>query len=1092
MAPTGSISVDTGSNGTASVSGLENGGFVVTWADGSGVYYRMYDANFQPDGGPVTVSSSVHGSALPTVATLSDGGFAISWVNGSETISVQRYEEDGSSAGSPSTIQAPGGISNREPEIAAKAGGGYIVTWRGPEFANDTTGEVYMQRFNSDDTTLGSVTLVSPAGNPSNTALDIASFENGGYAVAYTQDYSIYLQRYNNDGTTNGGAILVNPNYDQIIASQVDLVATASGDMVVSWSGSDGSNTGVLSRKFAADGSALSSEYLLASDSYWPNVQSIRAAVVEDEKIIWTFETSNGLECTRVPFDTDGNNWGGFPGTNRVINALNGDSNFATLADGNVVLVWTNSGEVVAQGVASYGGTTSAMEIFNGTAGDDTVNVSGSSPAIGFGDAGNDLIIGGNGPDRLVGAAGNDTLSGGGNADILSGGDGDDVIYGTLSQDVIDGGAGNDILYVTDTVLSGSYEGVELIISLTSGDTLYGGGITGTQGPDALTGTPDADIILAFGGADTVSALAGDDLVEAGDGDDLVFGGDGADTLSGGSGNDQLHGGGGADLLSGGAGIDAASYQDDTIGVSVNLGTGLGSGGLAAGDTLVGIENVFSGTGDDTLIGDAGANYLYTSGGTDILSGGGGADTLQSDGGTVSLDGGDGDDVIELFSNVAGVASGGAGNDELVAGFGSTTTGLVLDGGSGNDTVISVASGDVTLRGDDGNDDLASGSGNDVLSGGTGADTLSSGGGDDVIYGTLAEDLLDGGDGYDIAYVTDTVLSGNYSNIELIRTLGGDVLFGGIASGGADTLVGTLGSDTLSALGGDDQVSGLSGDDVIYGMLGSDLLSGGDGNDFLRGDGPASGSTSLDGDDTILGGAGNDSVGANGGNDLISGGSGDDQLYGADGDDSIHGGADADGLYGGNGNDLLSGGAGIDQLYGGTGIDVLDGGDGDDSLYGEAGGDSLLGGDGDDFIRGDGPASGSTTSDGDDTIDGGAGNDLIGGNGGHDLIQGGTGADSLYGSAGNDTLDGGLGDDYLAGGSGADVLVIHGGEGNDTIGGFAAGSDQIDLDFVFADQAALDAATSQVGNDTEIDLGGGQTVTLLGVSASSLDLGDFV
>lgn len=67
---------------------------------------------------------------------------------------------------------------------------------------------------------------------------------------------------------------------------------------------------------------------------------------------------------------------------------------------------------------------------------------------------------------------------------------------------------------------------------------------------------------------------------------------------------------------------------------------------------------------------------------------------------------------------------------------------------------------------------------------------------------------------------------------------------------------------------------------------------------------------------------------------------------------------------------------------------------------------------------------------GDDLIGGGAGNDTLSGNGGNDTIQGnadddvlfgGAGDDSLQGNDGNDTLTGGLGDDTLDGGTGTDT-----------------------------------------------------------------------
>jgi Ca2+-binding RTX toxin-like protein len=83
--------------------------------------------------------------------------------------------------------------------------------------------------------------------------------------------------------------------------------------------------------------------------------------------------------------------------------------------------------------------------------------------------------------------------------------------------------------------------------------------------------------------------------------------------------------------LDGGNGVDYVSYDDfwAVTGVTVNLATGMGSGGYAAGDTYFGIENAEGSDFDDILIGNAGNNYLYGEDGHDTLIGGAGEDTLE-------------------------------------------------------------------------------------------------------------------------------------------------------------------------------------------------------------------------------------------------------------------------------------------------------------------------------------------------------------------------------------------------------------------------------------------------------------------------------
>jgi hypothetical protein len=113
-----------------------------------------------------------------------------------------------------------------------------------------------------------------------------------------------------------------------------------------------------------------------------------------------------------------------------------------------------------------------------------------------------------------------------------------------------------------------------------------------------------------------------------------------------------------------------------------------------------------------------------------------------------------------------------------------------------------------------------------------------------------------------------------------------------------------------------------------------------------------------------------------------------------------------------------------------------------------------------------------------------------------DTLGGLGGNDRLFGGAGPDTLDGGIGADFLNGGAGDDRFVYRPGYGADLIFGFAAGlgsEDQVRLG-AFAGAASFAgvlALATQVGADTVIDFGGGDTLTLRNVLRGSLSADDF-
>jgi Ca2+-binding RTX toxin-like protein len=535
------------------------------------------------------------------------------------------------------------------------------------------------------------------------------------------------------------------------------------------------------------------------------------------------------------------------------------------------------------------------------------------------GTPGNDNLPGTNQADSIFGGAGNDTLFGGGGADTLVGGAGADSLFGGSGTDTADYSNSSAAILVSLLTNSGSGGDAQ-------GDVL--------NGIENLVGSAFDDVLFGDTGS---NALTG------GDGADALFGGAGNDSLFGGLGDDTMSGGTGSDLINGGAGIDTADYSASTAGVTVNLATGLGSGGTAAGDTLTGVENLVGSAFADSLTGNDAANSLSGGAGNDSLFGGLGDDTLAGGAGADVLWGGQGMDFADYSASGAGVSINlGAGTASGGDAAGDTFAGVDgIFGSAFDDTLIGF------------NDQSTSG--NDIYT-----NRFFGGGGNDFIDGMGADDQVSGGTG------NDTVLGGS-GNDTVSGDQGADVLFGGT---GNDTAFGGSGNDTISGEDGNDSVDAGTGDDTVFGGSGTDSLLGGDGSDSLDG------------------GIGNDTVFGGTGADTLLGGDGSDSLDGGADNDTVFGGSGTDTVLGGDGDDSLDGGADNDTLFGGTGTDTLLGGDGNDSLDGGSGSDQLLGGDGN------------------DTLQGGVGNDTLIGGAGGDLLLGGLDADLIFAGAG-DTIDGG-------------------------------------------------------------------------------------
>jgi Ca2+-binding RTX toxin-like protein len=203
---------------------------------------------------------------------------------------------------------------------------------------------------------------------------------------------------------------------------------------------------------------------------------------------------------------------------------------------------------------------------------------------------------------------------------------------------------------------------------------------------------------------------------------------------------------------------------------------------------------------------------------------------------------------------------------------------------------------------------------------------------------------------------------------------------------------------------------------------------------------------------------GDDVINGSGGPDILDGLTGNDTIVSADGDDRIRGLDGNDSIDAGAGNDDANGNQGADTVHGGDGADFVRGGQGNDLVFGDAGDDPH--------------------------VNGNIGDDIVHGGDGNDTVFGGQGNDQIFGDAGDDQLSGDLGDDTMTGGPGADRFMFRAGSGHDTVADFNPAE---------GDRIVLPTGTAfnvvDVGGQAVLDLGGGDQLTLAGVTPASFNSG---
>ncbi len=827
----------------------------------------------------------------------------------------------------------------------------------------------------------------------------------------------------------------------------------------------------------------------------------------------------------------------------------------------------------------------------------ENVTGSGKDDSI-AGNASNNLLLGGLGADTLAGGlGGNDTLKGDIESDqFLLGKD-------FTSADQVDGGTGvTDTTKVENDVaiLDGDYSAgvkftattmlrIETIqvtaghdYSLTlndatnagkltvdasglgAGDTLFLDSSAETTGKLTVIAGAGADTIIGGKGEDTVlySASTGPVTVDLSDnannaggaaGDRLTnienLGGSAFDdSLTGNSGANKFFGDLGADTMEGGAGIDTAVYgfKDDdptkvvATAITVDLATGVGVGGNAAGDLLLNIENVDGTLKGDSITGSDQSNVLNGFKGDDTLVGGDGKDTLVGgdDADTIimdkfltaddRLDGSNGvtdpnvnkdfDTLVLDGDYSAGVTfkattainfeeillkDGGGSSYKLKLDNATNNAGLIVDGSAltGADHLYLDGSaetkGSLTATSGTGSDSLVGGAGNDMLDGGAGADTLSGGAGNDTVTYTRSTNAVH----VDLTLTGVQAGSGDEAGDKLtgIENL--------IGSGKDDVLIGDKNANILEGAAGADSLDGGAGIDLASyahsasavtvdlsdntnnagGDAAGDVFSniegviGSDLGDTLVGDGSAN---------KLVGGAGNDTITADCGNDTVVAGDGDDKII------LDHDFTALDRIDGGDGNDtvLLNGNYGAGIVFGAATLVNVE-------AIQLAAGHSYK------FTLGDANNTGNLTIDGGAlgkgetlyvndaaettnavTILGGAGNDTVFAGAGNDTLSGGAGNDRISGGGGADQIDAGDGNDSVSGGEGGDVITA--GKGVDTLGG-GGGDDQFVLG---AYLTAADRIDGGAGTDEVVLTGDYSSGLVLGtttiINAEKITLGD--
>lgn len=138
-----------------SVTGLSDGGFVVAWRDDGvtsgdlerdSIQAEVFNADGSVRSGQFLVNTlSGLGEREPSVTGLADGGFVVTWERQTGTneslreIRAQAYDADGTRRGDEFGVNTISGEDQTEPAVASLSDGGFAVVWEDESIRTDAT-----------------------------------------------------------------------------------------------------------------------------------------------------------------------------------------------------------------------------------------------------------------------------------------------------------------------------------------------------------------------------------------------------------------------------------------------------------------------------------------------------------------------------------------------------------------------------------------------------------------------------------------------------------------------------------------------------------------------------------------------------------------------------------------------------------------------------------------------------------------------------------------------------------------------------------------------------------------------------------------
>jgi hypothetical protein len=340
--------LDTANVAVANTSGTEGGpdiamkpdgtGFVVAWeaSDGNqlGVFFRQYDANWQPIGGAVRANTFTTGiQNHASVGIDASGNFVVTWesqnqVSGTSGFDIfaRRFNASGVAIDANEfQVNVTTANDQFDPQVAVNPSGQFAIVWGGgPLFTEDAFVREYASTTGALTTAYGETPVTT--GGVGVAKIRVAITGTGATTVAYDEffnsspgsggdgsNFGVFFKQVSAAGVV-GSAVPVN-TVTAGNQQNPDIAMDGSGNFVIVWQSDnvDGSGTAVVMQRYNSAGVAqggnttVNTGITIGSQ----NTPHVSRTATGDYVVTWTGEESDldgsGADIYYKKFDTNGN-----------------------------------------------------------------------------------------------------------------------------------------------------------------------------------------------------------------------------------------------------------------------------------------------------------------------------------------------------------------------------------------------------------------------------------------------------------------------------------------------------------------------------------------------------------------------------------------------------------------------------------------------------------------------------------------------------------------------------------------------------------------------------------------------------------------